>query len=184
MKDELRNRDERTGSDAAWIEAVSELAGSVLADTSVRVAVLYVTDSEADEYRENFANPEINDSDSGDMSRRFPDALIRNRISGINTKLTASQAPIFAVHLEHDTGRLEEAYQNGILQMAATTGGTAVFCRSNAEIAGAVDAMVRRIIGCHRLDLRVPPLEEDIVEVGLESSTPAKLIYRSRYDLK
>ena len=87
------------------------------------------------------------------------------------------------MHLEHDTDRLEEAYQNGIFQMATTSGGTAVFCRSNAEIAGAIETTVRRIIGCGRLDLRVPALEEDIVEVLLESSTPGKLLYRSRYDL-
>lgn len=165
------------------IETASELADSVLADAPVRVAVLYITDSEVDEYRENFANPEINESDSGDLSRRFPEGLVRNRISHLNLKLGARQAPIFAVHLQHDTDKLEEAYQNGILQMVATTGGTAVFCRSNAEIAGAIETTVRRIIGSYCLDLRVPPLKQDIVEVSLKSPAAGKLVYRSRYDL-
>ncbi|MCP5114974.1 MAG: hypothetical protein GY953_29440 [bacterium] len=166
------------------IETASELAGSILADAGVRVAVVYITDSEAEEYRENFANPEINESDSGDLSRRFRDGLVRNRISRLNTKLAASQAPIFAVHLQYDTDRLEEAYQNGILQMAVTTGGTATFCRSNAEIAGAVQAMVEKIIGHYSLELRVPAaVEEDIVEVSLESAAAGKLVYRGRYVL-
>lgn len=163
------------------IEIASELADSVISDAAVRVALFYVTDSEIDEYREDFTNPVVNRSDRGDMSRRFPEGLIRDRISRLDTKLAARQSPIFIVHLEYETDRLDEAYQNGLLQMAATTGGHAVFCRSNAEIGTAISEMLTRITRHHSVELRVRS-DSPAIRVSLESET-GPLAYRSRYRL-
>jgi hypothetical protein len=166
------------------IEAVSDLADSLIEDTGVRIAVFYVTDSEIDEYREDFTNPVVNQSDNGDMSRRFPEGLVRDRISRLDTKLGSAQAPIFVVHLNYETDRADEAYQNGILQMATTTGGDATFCRSNAEIAGAIEAMMRKIVTHYSLDLEVPKQAEDTVEIALESAVEGDLDYRTRYQIR
>ncbi len=163
------------------IEPVSALADSLIEDTGVRIAIFYVTDSEIDEYREDFTNPVVNRSDEGDMSRRFPEALVRDRISRLDAKLSASQAPIFVVHLNYETGRTDVAYQNGILQMTTRTGGDAVFCRSNAEISGAIEAMMRRVVNHYSLDLRLPQQADDTVEIQLESSAAEILGYRTRY---
>src|SRR5205085_12277780 len=54
------------------IEAAAQLADSVAAKSNVRVAILYVSDSDVRNYREDFTNPVINSSDSRDLSRRFP----------------------------------------------------------------------------------------------------------------
>ena len=82
-----------------------------------------MTDSEVRNYREDFTNPVINSSDSRDLSRRFPEGLIRERISRVTTSLSRFQTPISIVHLRYSRDRLDEAYQNGLLQMAQLTGG-------------------------------------------------------------
>jgi hypothetical protein len=124
----------------------------------------------------------VNESDEGDLSRRFPEGLVRDRTSRLSAKLTASQTPIFVVHLRYQTGQLDEAYQSGILQIAATTGGGAVFCRSDAEIPGAVESMLRKIAAHYAVDVQVPPGGSGSVVVSLESATAGEMDYRSRYD--
>jgi len=47
------------------VETVTQLADSILAKTAVRVAVFYLTDSDPENYREDFTNPVINSSDKG-----------------------------------------------------------------------------------------------------------------------
>jgi hypothetical protein len=163
------------------IEGASDLADSVIQKAAVRVAVFYVTDSEIDEYREDFTNPVVNRSDRGDMSRRFPEGMVRDRIVRLDGKLAKIQAPIFVVHLEYETGRIDEAYQNGLLQLTATTGGDALFCRSNAEIPGAIDSMMQRAISHHSVEVAMPTGRET-VELSLEWEA-GELKYRSRYKL-
>jgi hypothetical protein len=111
------------------VETVTGLADSILAKTSVRVAVLYVTDSDPENYREDFTNPVINSSDSHDLSRKFPEALVQDKISKVAAVLAQRQAPLFVVHLRYRSDRLGEAYQSGLKQLAEVTGGSAVFCR-------------------------------------------------------
>ena len=48
--------------------------------TYVRSAVLYITDSNIYNYREDYTNPVINYSDRGDLSRRFPEGLVREQV--------------------------------------------------------------------------------------------------------
>jgi hypothetical protein len=105
------------------IENAGQIATSIVEKAPVRVAVLYVTDSNIYNYREDYTNPVVNRSDSGDLSRRFPDGLIREEISRISNNLGSAKAPVFIVHLELNRQRLNEAYQNGLLQLAETTGG-------------------------------------------------------------
>jgi hypothetical protein len=150
------------------IETVSELADSILGKSPVRLAICYITDSDIREYREDFTNPVINYSDSRDLSRRFPEGLVRERISKLDAKLAMSQAPIFVIHLEYYSDRLNEAYQAGLLQLTTATGGDTVFCRSNSEIIPAVENMLRTIVNHYRADLRVNGKAGDNVDVMLE----------------
>jgi hypothetical protein len=152
-----------------------------MARAAVRVAVFYVTDSEIDEYREDFTNPVVNRSDRGDMSREFPEGMVRDRISRLDGKLIRAQAPVFVVHLEYETRRLDEAYQNGILQLTATTGGQAIFCKSNAEIPVAIRDMMQRITSHHSVEVSVPEGRE-LLELTLDWEG-GELQYRNRYRL-
>jgi len=165
------------------IETASHLADSVLEKSWVRMAILYITDSDVRDYREDFTNPVINYSDSRDLSRRFPEGLIRERMSKIDAKLGSSLTPIFAVHLEYSRDRLNEAYQSGLLQVTAATGGEAVFCRTNSEISTAIEAMFRKIIAHYGVDLEVTGRKGENLEVSLQSPT-GPLQYRNRIHLK
>jgi nucleotide-binding universal stress UspA family protein len=162
------------------VEMAAQLADSVAAKSGVRVAVLYVTDSQISNYREDFTNPVINSSDSRDLSRRFPEGLIRERISRMNSSLARYQTPIFIVHLLHSRERLDEAYQNGLLQIATLTGGVAQFCRSAAEIPDAIAQAARAIASQYRVHVQLPPKASHTVSLTL-SSGDRPLTYRTRF---
>jgi hypothetical protein len=88
------------------VETVTRLADSILAKTNVRVAVLYVTDSDPENYREDYTNPVINSSDTHDLSRKFPEALDSGQDFEGGAVLAQRQAPLFVVHLRYRSDRL------------------------------------------------------------------------------
>ncbi|MEZ5393083.1 MAG: hypothetical protein R2724_09460 [Bryobacterales bacterium] len=53
-------------------------------------------------------------------------------------------APLFFVHLQERTNSLDVAYQNGIRQFAAVTGGSAYFSRGLADVPQLVETTVTR----------------------------------------
>ena len=57
----------------ATIDTAGRIADPMLEKSAVRVAILYITDGDVRNYREDFTNPVINSSDSHDLSRRFPE---------------------------------------------------------------------------------------------------------------
>ncbi|MBL8236956.1 MAG: hypothetical protein JNM66_06030 [Bryobacterales bacterium] len=124
------------------VESAAAIGDTLLARANVRVAVLYVTDSNIYNYREDFTNPVINSSDSRDLSRRFPDQLIREKIQKLSDSLASSETPLFFVHLNYFSDPINEAYQRGLLQLAEESGGLGAFCRSRGEIPEAVEKVV------------------------------------------
>jgi len=164
-------------------ETASTLADSILGKASVRVAICYVTDSNIYNYREDFTNPSINPSDYRDLSRRFNEGLVRERISRLLAKLAAHRAPLFVVHLDYRTDRLNEAYQSGLLQIATATGGNAVFCRSNVEIPSAVEKMIETVASHYSVELALPEQAGPVLLVSLECEN-LPLSYRTRFQLK
>jgi hypothetical protein len=165
------------------VETVADIADKILKKSAIRVAVLYVTDSNVREYREDFTNPVINSSDPHDLSRRFPEGLVREKISKIDGTLSVLQAPLFIVHLDYRSDRLNEAYQVGLQQLAATTGGTSIFCRSSAEIPDAIASMFQTILSYYRIDIELPAHPPKIIQVQLESDGRS-LNYRPRFLLE
>ena len=95
------------------VEQAAEIASSMLARSPVRVAVLYLTDGEIEDYRGDYVSSVVNPSDSGDLSRRFRDRLIQEKISSLAASLGRFSAPLFFVHLEEQNDSLNVAYQNG-----------------------------------------------------------------------
>lgn len=162
------------------VETVARLADSILEKSRVRVAILYVTDSDVRNYREDFTNPVINYSDPRDMSRRFPEGLVREKISKVEGVLSALQAPLFVVHLNYRSERLNEAYQAGLIQLARTTGGSSIFCRSRPEIPEAIARIFHEIVSHYAVTLEVPDQPPKILQVEIESEgTP--LNYRRSF---
>jgi hypothetical protein len=162
------------------VESVLKVAEAVAVKTGVRVAVLYLTDSDVRNYREDFTNPVINSSDSRDLSRRFPEGLIRERISRLDKAVAEYQTPVFIVHVARSSERLNEAYQSGLLQIATTTGGAATFCRSSGEIPEAVASAITSIVGQYRVHVQLPPKAPKAIVLGL-TSDGAPLRYRDRF---
>lgn len=166
------------------VETVTRLADSILAKSGVRVAVLYVTDSEVENYREDFTNPVINSSDTHDLSRRFPEALIQDKISKVAAVMAERQAPLFVVHLRYRSDRLGESYQNGLKQLAEVTGGSAIFCRSSEEIADAIHRAVALIASSYSVTVALPERLPRAVQVQLDAGGKGNLTYRTHFVTK
>ncbi|MDX2269969.1 MAG: hypothetical protein NW208_17840 [Bryobacter sp.] len=124
------------------LEEAAELAHRLLGKSGVRVALLVVTDSNIYNYRQDYTNPVINASDTRDLSRRFPDQLVKEAIGKLSERLLQFESPLYVVHLNYFSDVINEAYQRGLLQLAQEAGGQGVFCRSRGEIATAVERMV------------------------------------------
>jgi hypothetical protein len=161
------------------VEPALELASHVLDKSPVRVAVLYLTDSNIYNYREDYTNPVINYSDSRDLSRRFPEALIHDKTAKLSEALAAWPAPLFIVHLAFLRDRLNESYQTGLQQMAETTGGLEWFCRTPAEIPSTVEQAFARIRRMWTVDVESSGPLSRTFTVSLKSG--GELQHRTKY---
>jgi hypothetical protein len=169
------------------VHSALSLADAIIRKSPVRVSALYITDGSIYGYRGDYTNPVINSSDPHDLSRRFPEALINQKISKLTADLGSLQAPLFVVHLNYQRDRLNEAYQNGLETLADTTGGRSEICRSLAETSDAISAAFARISSTWRLTLAVPPRIHHDTQIQLSASSPQgdlRLSWRTRFHLK
>jgi hypothetical protein len=164
------------------VDTVCRIGDAILSKAHVRAAVLYVTDSNIRNYRDDYTNPVINYSDPHDMSRRFPEGLVKEKIARLETTLWALQAPLFIVHLDYRSERLDEAYQTGLMRLASATGGSSVFCRSRGEIPDAVKRMLETIAAHSSVVIGLP--EKPATLMQLELASPAGAVtHRQRFGL-
>lgn len=152
------------------VQPALALADGILRKSPVRISVLYITDGSIYGYREDYTNPVINESDPHDLSRRFPEALIQEKISKLEEDASTLEAPLFVVHLNYRRDRLNGAYQNGLSILAESTGGKAVLCRSVGEIPEAISGVFSRISNTRRLTLTVPGKIHGNIQVQLSVS--------------
>jgi hypothetical protein len=177
-------RSQRVGGRAGLLESVeqaAQIASSFIAKSGVRVAVLFITDSDINNYREAFDNPTVNRSDNGDVSRRM-DSLVRERMSRTAGTLAKTQAPVFVTHLTYRNDQLNVAYQTGLISLTNATGGSAVIARSLAEIPDAVNRTLDHILGHYSVKLAVKNPQLKKADVSLESNT-GELDYRTSFQL-
>lgn len=161
------------------------LADSLIRSVPVRVAVLYVTDSNIYNYREDFTNPVINQSDPHDLSRRFPEALVEEKISKLIDGAAPLEAPLFVIHIHDRTDRLNRAYENGLRTLAEASGGREDICRSLAEIPEAVEDVFGRITSGWQLTLTIPPKVHGLAQVrltGKSGGEELRLSWRSHME--
>ena len=170
------------------LEPVATLAGDLLHKADVRVAVLYVTDSDVTNYREDLTNPVINSSDPHDLSRRFPDALIRAREARLERQLGHTSAPVFILHLQYRPSGLNQAYQSALATLAESTAGFAAFCRSAGSIPDEIASMISYIRASYFLKLPLPPKLAPALQLRFEWKNSDKpephLAYRARILVK
>jgi len=123
-------------------ESMASLGHQLLDRSGIRVAVVYITDSNIYNYREDYTNPVINATDSRDLSRRFPDQLVKEKMQKISDQLARYETPFFIVHLNTITDPINEAYRRGLLQLTEESGGLSAFCRSRGEISTAIEKVI------------------------------------------
>jgi hypothetical protein len=165
------------------VEAAIELADGVAGRSGARVAILYLTDSTIANYREDYTNPVVNSSDARDLSRRFPEGLVKERMAQLQSSLGSRQTPLFLVHLEFRNDRLNEAYQTGLLELASLTGGAAVICRTVTEIPEAIHSMVEEMYRQHTVRVEAAGRRKGPLLVELEMPE-GTVRHRSRFLLK
>ncbi len=171
------------------VETTESIADSILSKANIRVAVFYVTDSDVGNYREDFTNPVINWSDPHDLSRRFPEQLIQEKIAKMEDSMAGRQAPLFIVHLTYRSDQLNEAYQIGLKRLATITGGSAAFCRSLVEIPENIQKTFDTIQSHYSVSLQAPESPGKTVEVqlglnGAGNGGGRGLTYRTRFVFK
>ena len=169
------------------VQPALTLADAIIRQAPVRVSVVYITDSNIYNYREDFTNPVINQSDPHDLSRKFPEALIAEKISKLTDAAGSLQAPLFIVHLHNRSDRLNRAYENGLETLAAATGGRTELCRSVAEIPEAISSAFDRISSSWRLNVTVPPKVHGLAQLrlsGHSGDTELRLSWRSHFEPK
>ncbi len=170
------------------VEMAGELADNVARKSNVRVALVYVTDSDIYNYRDDYTNPVINSSDPHDLSRKFADALIQAKVAQLKEALAAQQTPLFIVHLNYRYDRLNDAYENGLRDLAETTAATALFCRSPAEIPDQIAAAFATIRSAWSITLALPKKAPASLQIRLSArdadGSELRLAYRTRIALK
>ena len=157
-----------------------QLADAISAKTQARVAVLYISDSDIRNYREDFTNPVINTSDSRDLSRRFPEGLVRERIARLRETLAAYQTPVFIAHLQFSSERLNEAYQSGLTELAAASGGATFFSRTLSDVADTVTRALSAVQSHGQALVQLPPKVPRAVTISLQAEG-ARLEHRTRF---
>jgi len=165
------------------VETALQVADSIAVKSGIRVAVYYVTDSSVSNYREDFTNPVINSSDSRDISRTFPEGLIREKISKMEGVLLQRQTPLFILHDDYRSDRLNEAYQGGLTELSVNSGGTAIFCRSRAEIQPAAAKIWAQITSLFTATVQLPERVRRNCDVKLDGGDTA-LTHRTHFTIK
>lgn len=151
------------------LEPVSQLATAILQKAAVRLSVLYITDSGIANYRADYLNPVINSSDSGDLSRRFSDRAIQERISRLSESLSQFTVPLFFLHLEYRGDTLNLAYQSGLERIAKESGGAAVLCRTTDEIRPALTTLLNRVRSGYVVTVEPPNTKRQSLKVRVHA---------------
>ncbi|MCI0423200.1 MAG: hypothetical protein L0312_28920 [Acidobacteria bacterium] len=120
------------------IQPVADLATRVLLNSDVRVAVIFITDSDIGNYRADYLNPPVNASDSRDLSRRFAGRVLQEKISRMTAGMARTQAPVFIVHIDPGLDPLNRSYHNGLKQLAEGAGGQCFLSKTPGDIQPAV----------------------------------------------
>jgi hypothetical protein len=173
------------------IERVAELSHGVLQRSHARVIVIFVTDSDIGNYRQDYLNPPVNYSDSRDLSRRFAGRALQEKISRMTLAMSRYHAPIFIVHIDPLQDALNHAYQNGLKQLAEASGGQLFLSKTVLDIPTMIQETFRWVDHCYVLDCRVPSDTKGTLKIHISLSENAagaapawRLTYARRILLK
>jgi hypothetical protein len=168
------------------IVPVADFTNGILLRSNVRVAVIFITDSDIGNYRTDYLNPPVNASDSRDLSRRFAGRALQEKISRMATALVKFQAPILIVHIDPGQDPLNKTYQNGLKQFAEAVGGQLFLSKTMGDIPAVVQEAFRWVESFYLLGLDVPWSKGGFIKIQIVIpqeagvASPGKLVYPSR----
>ncbi len=112
---------------------------------------------------------------------------MQEKIAKLDAVLAARQTPVFIVDLNQHTDRLNQAYHNGLKQLAETSGGAAFFGRSITEIPASIHNAFESVQSHYSLTLALPEHASSRLQIrltGPDGTRPvtyrARLLLRSR----
>jgi len=169
------------------IQSVADFTSGILLKSDVRVAVIFVTDSDIGNYRADYLNPPVNASDSRDLSRRFAGRALQEKISRMTLVLAKFQAPIFIVHIDPGRDPLNRAYQNGLKQFAEAVGGQLFLSKTVGDIPVVIQEVFQWVRGFYVLGFEAPRAKSGFLKIQVSlspepsaSSISGHLIYPNR----
>lgn len=163
------------------IEPSARIAHRTLEEADVRAAVLFITDGSIRQYRNDYTAPVVNPSDRRDLSRRFGNAIIQEKIAGLSDGISGYAAPLFIVHLEERQTPDDTAYQNGLSELAQRSGGEARFVRGVADVEATMSAVLDRIGQTYSVTLHARDELEGATKIRVEADSGQKLAHRESF---
>jgi len=154
---------------------IADFTTQILLRSNVRVAVIFVTDSDIGNYRIDYLNPPVNASDSRDLSRRFAGRALQEKISRMLSTLVKFQAPIFIVHIDPGRDPLNRTYQNGLKQFAEAVGGQLFLSKTVADIPTVVEEAFRWVQSFYLLGIDVSRAKSGFVRIQISVSKDAPI---------
>lgn len=147
------------------IQALADFSSSLMRRSSVRVAVILVTDSDVANYRTEYRNPTINRSDSRDLSRRFQGRALQEEISRLSTAMVRFPVPLLVVHVAPGRDSLNRTYQDGLVQVAGAAGGRLFLSKSTGDIPRTLQEAFEWADSFYAVEFEVPPRPSGLFEI-------------------
>jgi hypothetical protein len=167
---------------------VADFTTGILLRTNVRVAVIFITDSDIGNYRADYLNPPVNASDSRDLSRRFAGRALQEKISRMASSLARFQVPIFIVHIDPGLDPLNRAYHNGLKQFAEVAGGQLFLSKTTADIPIILHEAFHWACNFYVVGFEAPKdrggllkIQVSLPDEQLAQHTPLRLAYSRRF---
>ncbi len=161
------------------VEPAARIADRMLAGADVRVAVVFVTDGAISQYRGDYTTRVVNPSDRSDLSRRFGESVIQEKMAALGDAVSELTAPLFFVHLEERSNDSDVAYQTGIRHLARLTGGDAVFVRGVADVPDAIERTLDRVGASYSVTVEPPRGIKGTARIRLEAAGGTRLAHRA-----
>ena len=171
------------------VQALADFSSSLMRKSSVRVAVILVTDSDVANYRTEYSNPTINRSDRRDLSRRFQGRALQEEISRLSTAMVRFPVPLLVVHVAPGRDSLNRTYQNGLVQVTGAAGGRLFLSKSTGDIPRTLQEAFEWADSFYAVEFEVPPRPSGLFEIEaklgatpsptMRLSHPARLFFPS-----
>jgi hypothetical protein len=156
------------------IQPIMEFSSPILRKTGVRVALLFITDSDIGNYRTNYLNPVVNYSDTRDLSRRFPGRALQEKIARMTSSLSAIPIPCLIVHIDPGSDPLNKIYHDGLRQLAETLGGQFLISKTTTDIPVMLREALEWIKGFYVLSFDGSREKKGLVKIRISASDTAK----------